>query len=149
MEFSLLNCFLLQVPVLLWNFAFASKLPQDGFKTDHMVSRAIRIPEHIFRIAVFLMPIVIPMQLNSLKSTIGFLIYSIGIILYFSSWIPLIYGPDSKWSTCLPGIMAPHVLPLIIFFGISLVGNSIIYSIISSLFIFFHTMHGLKSFKYL
>ena len=58
----LANCFLLLVPILLWNVVFAGKLPKaysaEIFSKD--IPRFIEYGENISRLFVFVLPILMP-----------------------------------------------------------------------------------------
>ena len=58
---QLLNCFWLLLPIFLWNAVFAARLPQQGFKSDAGVPQVILMAETVFRIAVFVWPLLLPL----------------------------------------------------------------------------------------
>jgi len=140
----LLNCFLLIIPILVWNIIFAPKLKQEGFKNNANVSALILYAEHALRFFVFLFPVFIPLSFENK----GFTIYLIGTIIYFLSWLPLIYFQEKKWTTNVFVVLAPFFTPLIWLVGIGIIGNSIGFIVVSILFILVHILHGLKSFGF-
>lgn len=112
----------LLVPVLLWNVALSSRLPNFfspeifGFNIPTFLSTT----ENILRIAVFALPFFAPFELATKSQKIGIAVYCIGLSTYFLSWIPLIVAPDSYWSLSALGLLAPAYTPLIWLLGIAL-----------------------------
>jgi len=146
MKLSLLNCFWLLVPILLWNVLFTPKLTQEGFTSDKNVPRWILVAETVLRVIVFAFPILLPLQWADHLSKVGIVVYVVGTLIYFGSWVPVIYLPDAQWSTSAPGVLAPYFTPLIFFVGIGLIGHSWTFVLTSVLLIVFHTWHGIQSF---
>ncbi len=148
----LLNCFLLLIPLFLWNIILVGYLPKtyssDVFWED--IPNWIGYSENVLRIIVFVFPAIMIISLKTRLQKIGFFIYLIGLILYFLSWFLMIVSPESNWSTSLIGFMAPAFTTIIWFVGIGLIGNksyfriphlSLIYIILSIIFVVFHTLH--------
>ena len=146
MKLSLLNCFWLLVPILLWNVLFTPKLAQEGFRSDENVPRWILVAETVLRVVVFALPVLLPLQWADRLSRAGIVVYVVGTLIYCGSWIPLVYLPDARWSTSALGVLAPYFTPLIFFVGIGLIGHSWVFVLMSVLLIIFHTWHGIQSF---
>lgn len=148
----LINCFLLIIPVVIWNISFIPILP-GGYDADIYWSNLplyITLPEIILRMFVFFLPMFMPLKINKPKQKIGLILYLVGLLLYVIAWRPLILYPDSVWSTSLTGFAAPGFTPIIFLIGIGLIGNKLffkirykqfIYIAVSFLFTFFHTWH--------
>lgn len=149
----LLNCFLLLIPLFLWNIILVGYLPKsyspDIFWKD--IPNWIGYSENILRIIVFLFPIIMVLSLKTRLQKIGFLIYLIGLILYFSSWVIMIVRPESNWSQSLIGFVAPAFSTIIWFVGIGMVGSkayfkvphlTMIYICLSMLFVILHSAHA-------
>ena len=146
------NCFLLLIPVLLWNIFLVEYLPK-GYSPEYFdkdIPSLVTYGEQILRIAVFLFPLLMVLSLKTRRQKIGFLIYILGLVIYFMSWIMLIVYPESNWSTSLIGFMAPAFTTLIFFVGIRLIGEksfinipylSQSYIVISIVFVFVHSAH--------
>ena len=107
--------------------------------------------ENILRIVVFILPLLMILSLKTKIQRIGFVLYILGIIIYFLSWAVQIYLPDGLWSKSILGFMAPAYTTIIWFVGIGLIGNksflkipymSAIYIAISILFVIFHSLHS-------
>lgn len=147
------NCFLLLIPILIWNLLLTSHLP-DVFQPDIFwkdIPSFISIPETIFRFAVMASPAFLILSVKSRAQRIGLRIYLVGTALYFGSWLILILSPEGDWSNNLFVLMAPAYLPILWLVGIGLIGNksyfrikhtSAIYIGLSILFIVFHCMHA-------
>lgn len=148
----LLNCFLLLIPLFLWNIILVGNLPKsyspDIFWKD--IPKFIGYSENILRIILFVLPVIMIFSLKTRLQKIGFITYLSGLILYFSSWIIMIISSESNWSKSLIGFMAPAFTTIIFFVGIGLIGNkaffkfpylSLIYIGLSILFVIFHSTH--------
>jgi hypothetical protein len=150
----MLNCMLLLLPIAAWNVAFSSKLPQAYlpavFEKD--ISPLITGGENIFRLLVFFLPLLMPLQIKTQSQKIGLCFYAVGTILYFVSWLAQICFPKSPWSLSVFGFLAPACTPLIWLIGIGLIGcelyfpssyHSWMYILLSIIFIGFHLSHVL------
>jgi hypothetical protein len=146
------NCFMLTIPVLLWNIVLSGKLPESFQPVIfwNNIPEIITYGENIFRTLVFLYTFMMPMSFPTNTERKGLTIYVAGVVLYFSSWIVLIYFPTSIWSTSIPGFMAPAYTPLLWLTGIGLIGNSLYFSlpykrwhffILAIVFLAFHNIH--------
>lgn len=147
MQFKLawLNCFWLIVPLLIWNLVYGPKLTDPRIASDANSPGWLLIAENIMRMPVFLLPLLIPLQLKEPVSKIGLAIYIIGTLIYFASWLPLLYAPGSAWSNSPLGLLAPALTPLLSFLGIALIGESWTYVVGAAVFISIHTWHGIQN----
>lgn len=147
------NCFILLIPILMWNILFVTSLPR-GYSREFFwqdIPSIIVITENILRIIVFFLPLLMPLRIKIAGQKIGLGIYLVGLGIYFLSWIMQIYYPDSTWSSSLFGFLAPAYITIIWLIGIGLIGNKlfikipykpIIYIAISAVFVFVHTAHA-------
>jgi len=149
MEKILLNGFILVIPPLVWNIIFYGKLIQKEFNDDENVPKILLYSEHLFRICVFGSPLLFSMCTQCDNISQSFLIYKAGIVIYFLSWIPLLYFPNVRWSNSFIGIMAPYFTPIIWLIGIAYIINWDWYFLISGIFIIIHIIHGMISFNYI
>ncbi len=153
-----LNCFLLLIPIFLWNLILVDKLPKsyspEIFWKDIPV--IVRYGENILRVLVFGLPLIMVLSFKTKVQKIGFLTYSIGVLIYFSSWLILIISPNSNWSQSLIGFTAPAFTTIIFFIGIGFIGNkaffkfpktTYVYIGTSLLFVVFHTIHAYLVFQ--
>ncbi len=115
---------------------------------DHFGSHSpkwLLVAESIARVLVFIFPLLLLIQLKDAWNKAGLAVYCLGILIYFGSWLPLLLAPDSAWSQSAAGLLAPRLTPFLPFLGIALVCNSWPYGVISAVFIFFHTWHGIQN----
>ena len=136
-----LNCLWLLIPVLAWNAAFASRLAHPAFEFDEAVPRWVLVLENVLRIAVMALPIVMPLRWDSPNNQIGIVVYLVGLVVYFASWIPLMVAPDSAWSNSLLGFLAPAYTPLLWLVGIGLIGGWWPYLVLALIFVGVHVAH--------
>jgi len=120
------NGFVAIIPVLVWNLIFTSKLPPayEPESFNNNIPLTITIGENLFRFVVFLMPLLFRLNITSSSGKKGLIIYSFGMVLYFSSWLMHIYAPNSGWSNSVMGFTAPAYTPIIWLIGLSLLVDS-------------------------
>lgn len=150
----LLNCLLLLLPIMAWNLIFANKLPwaysEDVFSKD--VPSFITNGENILRLFVFILPVLMPLRIETQSQRLGLWLYIAGTAIYFISWLAQMYFPDSAWSLSVWGFLAPAYTPLIWLTGIGLIGSTLyfpfpyrswMYIALSVIFIGFHLSHAM------
>jgi hypothetical protein len=145
LEIRLLNCLWLILPLLVWNLLLGSRITQEAITSDTHSPKWLLITENIARILVFALPLLLPLQMKNAYSKAGLFIYILGTLIYFASWLPLMFAPTSAWSTSTAGLLAPRLTPFLSFLGIALMGNFWPYGLISAVFIFLHTLHGIQN----
>ncbi|WP_373551171.1 hypothetical protein [Haliscomenobacter sp.] len=146
------NCFLLTIPVLLWDYAFTDRLPQvfqaENFSKG-IPSFIINI-ENGSRLLMFIFISLIPIEMLKPIQKKGLVLYVIGTLLYFASWLMLMYFPNSTWSKSALGLLSPAYTPLFWLVGIGLIGDSLYFNIpyrrwwyffIVIVFLIFHNWH--------
>lgn len=149
------NCFVLTIPILIWNILLTDKLPKTT-KPEILIqniSPFIVYTENITRIIVFTMMAFMPIQLLKPIQRKGLLLFIIGTIIYFVSWLLLIYYPDSVWSKSALGVLSPAYTPVLWLIGIGLIGDSFYFNFpykrwifisLSIVFLVFHNIHTYK-----
>ncbi|MCP4156102.1 MAG: hypothetical protein GY757_50750 [bacterium] len=146
------NGFIPIIPVLVWNLLLTSKLPPAYQPKifDKNIPPAIIMGETILRVIVFFMPLLFTLNITTYWGKLGLITFLIGAVIYFSSWLMLIYASESGWSTSLAGFSAPAYTPLIWLIGLSLMADtyyfeasysSLHYIVPAILFSIFHTTH--------
>ena len=145
LELTWANCFWLILPILAWNIIFGAKITQEQITSDAHSPVWLLTAENIFRLAAFMLPLLLTMKFDNALGKTGLVVYAAGTLVYFASWLPLIFAPQSAWSQSLPGLFAPRLTPLVSLLGIALISHSWLYGLVSSVFIFFHTWHGLQN----
>ncbi len=148
----LLNCFLLFIPVFIWNMVFFKKLSISYQKAIwDKIPKSIKITENTLRIGTFIIPLIFSLNFNSSIEYLGLFIYCIGLIGYFLSWILQIKYTESKWSKSLFGFMAPAYSSFVWLLGIDLIGKETTVDIpcISDIYfviIFFVAVHSFHAY---
>jgi hypothetical protein len=153
MGYYVWNCFWLMFPVLFLNILFARRLPPRYQPAifSHEIPRWIQVPENIFRIGTFLLPLLMPIQIVTSLQKFGIALYVAGLLLYFSSWAMQMRHPQSAWSRSRLGFMAPAYTPGVWLTGIALIGDSFylslgratcIYLVVAISFLLFHNLHA-------
>ncbi len=147
------NGFLLLIPILIWNFTLYKYLPSvyDPEKFDEGIPGFILAGENLFRMLIFIMPFFIKMNYSSSSGRIGMVVFVLGVLIYFISWILIIKFPGSWWFKSIVGFSAPAFTIIIWLIGFTLMTGSFyfefryskwFYLIPSVLMILFHTTHS-------
>jgi len=150
-----LNCFVLTIPILIWNIVLTDKLPKTTKPEIVLqnISPFIIYGENISRAVVFAMMVFMPIQISKTIQKQGLLIFVFGTLLYFASWLVLIYYPHSLWSKSVFGVLSPAYTPIIWLIGIGLIGDSFYFKLpykrwvfisLSIVFLVFHNIHTNK-----
>jgi hypothetical protein len=155
------NGYILILPILVWNLIFTSKLPlayaPRSFNSN--IPSFLLIGENIFRTIIFIFPFLFKININ-LTLTLtqgkqGLIVYLFGSLLYYASWLLLIYSPNSLWSKSLFGFAAPAYTPIIWFVGIALMVDSYYFKItynkwhfilLCIIFSIFHVTHSVLAY---
>lgn len=152
--FYLQNCFLLLLPLIPWNILLMDRLPA-GFQPANFskdIPLWIVVLENGVRVLLFGLPLFMPLSTKTPRQKSGLLLYLFGIALYFTSWLALIYYPESTWSTSIVGFTAPAWTTILFFSGIAIIGNSFfftrwryvtsLYFLLSIIFVMAHFAHA-------
>ena len=95
---------------------------------------------------IFLMPL----RISTTAQKKGFALYVAGTLVYFASWLILMYFPKSMWSKSVLGLLGPAYTPLFWLIGIGLIGDSLylnipysrwLYFLVVIVFLIFHNWH--------
>ena len=140
-----LNCFWLILPLLVWNLILGPRITDPRVTSDANSPGWLLASENVTRILVFALPLFLPLQVKDAWGKAGLLIYILGTLLYFASWLPLLFASGSAWSNSGIGLLAPRLTPFLPFLGIAILSGSWLYGVISAVFIFFHTWHGIQN----
>ena len=142
---TLVNCFWLILPLLVWNLVLGPRITQPAILSDAHSPKWLLIAENITRILMFALPLIISLQTKDVWGKAGLAVYTLGTMVYFASWLPLLLTPASAWSTSPAGLLAPRLTPFLSFLGIVLIGLAWPYGLVAAAFIFFHTWHGVQN----
>lgn len=148
-----LNCMLLLLPIMAWNGIFSNRLPSaySAEVFDKDIPSLITNGENISRLLVFVLPILMPIRIETESQKLGLWLYVIGVAIYFVSWLVQMAFPQSAWSLSAFGFLAPAYTPLIWLVGIGLIGKELyfdspyrswIYILLSVIFIGLHLSHA-------
>lgn len=91
------TCFLLMLPILVWNILLTNNLPASFqpqvFQKD--IPLVISYGETIARVGIFVLAFLMPLKIVKPVQKAGLVVYLVGLVFYFSSWLLLIFLPDS------------------------------------------------------
>lgn len=120
-----LSCGLLLVPASVWNIALTGHLPSSFALAEFWrdIPAPLAATENYLRVAVFVLPFFMPLNLAAPASKPALLVYGVGTLVYFASWLALILFPASSWSASALGFTAPAYTPLLWLIGIALLGR--------------------------
>ncbi len=152
------NGFILLIPVFVWNFLLASKLPPpyDPVRFDEGIPKPLLVAESVFRTIVFLLPLLFRIDPAAQSGKAGLIVYAAGILLYFASWLALICLPERVWRKRVLLFTAPAVTPLIWLAGIGLTADAYYfnlpfrhwhYLLPCIVFTVIHTAHSFLAFR--
>jgi hypothetical protein len=143
------SCFLLFIPILIFNLIFTKYLPKHYLQN---ISHIIVTLESIFRIALIILSVFLKMHLKSKIGKIGIFVYIIGLIIYFGSYYLIINYSNTFIRENVVLKLSGYWTSIIWLLGIGIVGkelffkvfyNRIIYIILSISFVIIHTWHGI------
>lgn len=149
-----LNCFWLILPILIWNLIYSPKITDTRITSDAHSPAWLLIAENVTRIAIFILPLLIPLPVGADRDPpllvhsvgrIGLMVYVISTLIYFASWLPLLLTPGSTWSSSIAGLLAPRLTPFLCFLGIAMIGRSWLYGSLAAIFTLLHTWHGIQN----
>jgi len=151
------NCFLLVIPVLIWNALFSRRLPA-AYQPEiwDKVPKTVTLIEDVLRMVVLFGTLLLRLEICTTGAQIGLALYGIGTTAYFLSWILQIAFPKGKWSKSMCGFAAPAYTPLLWLAGIGLIGQELtvgvgyrcwIYMLLSSLFVGLHVTHAIMVYR--
>ena len=149
LELTLANCFWLILPLLAWNLILGPRIREPRITSDAHSPKWLLLAENIARVLVFALPLLMPLPRpagwQSALLQAGLVVYVLGTLIYFGSWLPLLWAPVSAWSNSPAGLLAPRLTPYLSFLGIALLGSSWLYGVIAAVFICLHTWHGVQN----
>ncbi len=152
MRIALRNGVLLILPPLIISFGLWGALPVAYSPAIFWkgIPEWIGLFENIFRVFVFSLPGILYFGKKEPGQTVGWYLYVGGLAIYLASYLAQIYFPASAWSQSAIGFTAPAWSTSFWFAGIGLVcartwlpipWYRIIYILIASIFLIFHTVH--------
>jgi hypothetical protein len=125
------NGYIVFLPILLWNALFYKHLPPayeiKSFNSN--IPPLISTGEKLGRIIIFGLPVFMRLNITAPTGKIGFLTLILGIIVYFTSWLLLIFFPKSSWAKSAIGFTAPAYSIIIWLIGFAFTANSYYFKI--------------------
>jgi len=145
------------LPILGWNLLLAKALP-PAYQNENWnsVPRTLKIVENALRTTVFVFTVFLRLEIRNGIQLSGLVIYSIGLGLYFASWMVQIRFSNYGWSKNIIAFAAPAYTSLIWLWGIGFIGQHLlinvvyaywIYLVLSVSFVAVHTLHSILAFK--
>ena len=142
------SCFLLFIPVILFDVAFTKYLPEQYLKNiPHIV-----VPiEAAVRLVLIALAAVMKINVQDKKGKAGFGIYIAGLTAYFASYFVLISYADTTVGKNMILQLSGYWTATLWLIGIGLTGNRLfvkvpyhyaVYIILSMLFGILHTYYG-------
>ena len=148
-----LSCGLLLIPAIAWNLAFTNKLMPASAMSEFW--RDIPAPlvfiENLLRALVFGLPFAMPLQIATKPERRVLLVFVLGTLVYFASWLPLMYFPQSAWSLSILGSLAPVYTPILWLPSLAMLGKRLfwghfyhwwMYLLVCLIFLAAHVTHG-------
>jgi hypothetical protein len=153
-----LSCGLLLIPAFAWNFAFAGVLPVAFSKAIFWqdIPPALALTENLFRTFAFGLPFMMPLELSSPRQQRGLVIFTLGTLVYFGSWLLLMFFPNLEWSTSAIVFTAPAYTPALWLIGLAMIGRRLywghfyrwwMYLVIAGCFLTAHIWHTALIFR--
>ena len=119
------SCGLLLIPAIAWNLAFTSTLMPPSamaeFRRD--IPTSLVLIENVLRALVFALPFAMPLEIATKLERRALLVFVLGTLVYFASWLVLMYWPRSAWSLSILGSLAPAYTPILWLPSLAMLGK--------------------------
>lgn len=153
LPYYLQSCGLLLLPVLVWNMALYRYLPpayaSAAYSRD--IPGSLMFVENVLRFAVFALPFLMPLRLVTREQRVGLMVFVVGTLVYFASWLLLIAVPESTWARSALGFLSPAYTPALWLMGLAMVGRQLfwlrvyrpwMYAVLAGGFLLAHIAHA-------
>ncbi len=119
------SCGLLLLPAIAWNLAFTSTLMPAYAMAEFWrdIPAPLAFAENALRAVVFGLPFAMPLHLTSTRERSALAVFVLGTLVYFASWLPLMYWPQSAWSASVLGSLAPTWTPIVWLPALAMLGQ--------------------------
>lgn len=109
------SCGLLLIPAIAWNVAFTSTLMPAPAMSEFWrdIPAPLAFVENVLRAVVFGLPFAMPLQIAEQRERRALAVFVLGTLVYFASWVALMYWPHSAWSESVLGSLAPAWTPIV------------------------------------
>ena len=120
-----LSCGLLLIPAIAWNLAFTSKLMPPSAMAEFWrdIPAPLVLIENSLRALVFGLPFFMPLQITTKPERRALWVFVLGTLVYFASWLALMYWPHSAWASSIFGSLAPAYAPLLFLPSLAVLGK--------------------------
>ncbi|MEO7359008.1 MAG: hypothetical protein ABI120_01675 [Gemmatimonadaceae bacterium] len=107
--------------------------------------------ENLLRALVFGLPFAMPLQIATTQERRSLYMFALGTVVYFASWLALMYWPDSSWSSSALGSLAPAYTPMLWLPSLARLGKRLfwgrfyrwwMYLLVCVAFLAAHVTHG-------
>jgi hypothetical protein len=143
----------LLLPAFAWNVALTEILPPAIASPElwNDIPPELATAESSLRFLVFTLPFFMPLSILSELQRKGLVLFIVGTLVYFASWLALIVAPESLWARSLIGFSAPSYTPMIWLAGLAVLGRQMffgtfyrwwMYLALSAAFIAAHVTHA-------
>ena len=147
------SCGLLLIPAIAWSLAFTSKLMPASAMAEFWrdIPAPLVFSENALRSLVFTLPFAMPLQIATKRDRRALFVFVIGTLVYFASWVALMYWPGTSWSLSILGALAPVYTPILWLPGLAVLGQRLfwgqfyrwwMYLLICAGFLAAHITHG-------
>ncbi len=141
LEYIRTNSYWYLIPILLFNLIFAPKLTEVGYLTKQVDIGYMGTAELVLRIAIFALPLIICVDYENPKLYKYLSVFVIGTLVYFISWLLIIYCPGLAFTRTWWIQLAPAYLPVIWLIALALMGKRSTWFIpVSIIFVTVHTI---------
>lgn len=138
------NLFLFFVPPLLWNVLFTARLPYRRYFSLE-VPAWLSMAEWVGRLCAMAYALLSGYDPQGDAFTIGLIIYLVGLGLYVGTWTLLMVMPVARLDRVVWLTFAPALTPYVWLLGMAILGESVPFGIIATVFIIFHLLeHALR-----
>ena len=79
--------------------------------------------ENLLRASVFGLPFAMPLEIATKPARRALWVFVLGTLVYFVSWLALMYQPHSAWSSSVLGSLAPVYTPILWLPGLAVLGQ--------------------------
>lgn len=133
--------YLYLIPILIFNVFFAQKLTEVGYLTSPNDIGALKYVELVLRISIWALPLFIFIDYSSPKFKWYLISFIVGVLLYFGSWLIIIYFPAIRVTSTWWIQLGPAYLPIIWLVSLALMSKNDYWFIpVSIVFCVIHTI---------
>jgi len=140
-DLVLTNIYWYLIPILLFNVFFAPKLTTVGYLVTPNDIGILKYVELVLRISIWALPLLIFVDYNNPKFKFYLIYFILGVLLYFASWLLIIYFPTSPVTLSWWIQLGPAYLPVIWLISLALMSkNGLWFMPVSVVFCIVHTV---------